>query len=300
MPSLVILVLVSGALIGAGMWTIYAGTRVPVIRLSDALAALSDEPPLTVKLNNPLVLDENSRLERFGAWLYTRSRVPLRPQTAARLSLQGRSIGDFYVAKALFTFAGLIFPLLIVWLIFGTLNALQLPLLIGLIGAVLGWFLPDLQLRNQHEATRSDAASLIHVYIDLVILERLANRSAVQALTSAAGLSSAPIMQRIRAALTRARLQQRPPWRDFDELATELELPQLADLVDVMRLDEQGASLVDSLASRVKELRDAQLTYEKQLAHETSERMTVWMALPVLVFALAFITPPLLQMAGVR
>ncbi len=299
MSSLLLVVLVSGALIGAGIWTMYAGTRAPVIRLADALASLSDEPSQGTKLANPLVLDQNSRLERFGAWLYTRSRVPLRPQTAARLSLQGRSIGDFYVAKALFAFAGLIFPVLFVWLLLGSLSALRLPLLIGLVGSVAGWFVPDLQLRNQHETTKSDAAGLIHVYIDLVILERLANRSAVQALTSAAGLSSAPVMQRIREALTRARLQQRPPWRDFEELASELELPQLADLTDVMRLDEQGASLVDSLANRVKELRDAQLAHDKQVAHEVSERMTVWMSLPVLVFALAFITPPLLQMVGI-
>ena len=65
-----------------------------------------------------------------------------------------------------------------------------------------------------------------------------------------------------------------------------------------MQLDDQGASLTEPLAARVEELRDAHLTAERAAAQEVSERMTIWMALPVMVFGLAFIAPPLLRLAG--
>ena len=34
-------------------------------------------------------------------------------------------------------------------------------------------------------------------------------------------------------------------------------------------------------------------------AHQTSERMTLWMSIPVIVFALIFLVPPLLSISGV-
>lgn len=66
-----------------------------------------------------------------------------------------------------------------------------------------------------------------------------------------------------------------------------------------MQLGEQGASLTEALAARVEELRDAHLSAGRMEAQEVSERMTLWMALPVMVFGLSFIAPPLMRLAGV-
>ena len=102
----------------------------------------------------------------------------------------------------------------------------------------------------------------------------------------------------IRAALERARLQQRAPYTDLKELGRELDLPALRDLADVMRLDESGASLSTALRARVKELRDGHLTAMKMAASEVSERMTMWMVVPSLVFGLFFLVPPLLTLVS--
>lgn len=299
MSGLSWMVVLAGALLGLGLWTTLWGTRVPVARLGDALNLLDPSKPEDPRDQVVLVANEHSRLERMGAWVFRRSRLPLSVKTAARLSLQGRSVGDFFIAKTLFALAGLLLPVLFTTLLAGLVAAVQVPLLLGVGLGLAGWFLPDFQLRSSHETSRADAAQMIHTFIDLVMLERLANRSSSQALSSAAELSVAPVLQRVRAALTRARLEQRPPWEDLNALAEELELPQLADVADVMRLDDQGASLADTLAGRVKELRDAQLARDLQAAHQVSERMTIWMSIPVLIFALAFITPPMLRMAGI-
>ncbi len=106
-------------------------------------------------------------------------------------------------------------------------------------------------------------------------------------------------MLRIRATLERARLEQQAPWSGLERLSRELDLPGLGELVEVLTLDEQGASLVATLRARATEMRNAHLSQEKLAAHRVSESMTVWMVVPVLVLGLILLTPPLLSLSGV-
>ena len=168
---------------------------------------------------------------------------------------------------------------------------------VALAAVVLVWR-AAIALRNQQQQTNADAEEALNTLFDLVVLERLANMSATQAMAAAARLSDVPVFVHIRGALERARLEQRPPWTDLHRLSRELELPSIADMADVMRLDDQGAALAGVLTARVKELRDAHLTRERVRAHQASEAMTLWMSIPVVVFALAFLIPPLLTMSG--
>ena len=50
--------------------------------------------------------------------------------------------------------------------------------------------------------------------------------------------------------------------------------------------------------ARVKELRDGHLTAMKMAASEVSERMTMWMVVPSLVFGLFVLEPPLLTLVS--
>ena len=86
------------------------------------------------------------------------------------------------------------------------------------------------------------------------------------------------------------------PYGELRDVGRQLELPALVDLADVMRLDESGASLSGTLRARVKELRDAHLTTMKVHASAESERMTLFMVVPSLVFGLFFLVPPLLTL----
>jgi len=100
----------------------------------------------------------------------------------------------------------------------------------------------------------------------------------------------------MRDALDRARLQQRAPWTELNRLAQKMGMPEVADLAAIMALDEQGAALVDALRARVRELRRAHLASAKLGEQKRAEGMTLWMVVPVLVFALVFLIPPLLTM----
>lgn len=237
--------------------------------------------------------------ERAGLWLYRRTPVPLWESQRRLLELRNKSVAEFFADKLIMALLGLVLPAFLSALLWPLLGFnLVVPVVAGLAGSVAGYFLPDLLLRQGGDRTQADAIEAMFTYFDLVTLERMANLSATQALESAARASDNPLFWSIRTALLRARLQQQPPFAELRTLADRLRLPQLADVADVMQLDETGAAVTDTLRARVRELRDAYLTQARIAAHAVSERMTVVMAVPAMVFGLIFLIPPLLRLIG--
>lgn len=295
------LALIAAAGIATGGWLVVCALIPRQIRLGDAFGLLpASGQPVAAETGPLMVTDASSRLELAGAWCYQHARLPLSKTTTRMLLLRGRSIGDYFCNKLILAFVGLLAPHLFAFALCPVTGRLvTVPLIVGLLGAAVGWFWPDLTMRNQQHQIDADASEALNTFFDLVVLERLANLSATQALAAAAQLSDVPVFTRISGALEQARLEQRAPWSDLHRLADELQLPAIADLADVMRLDDQGAALAEVLQSRLKELRDAQLTRERTRAHQVNERMTLWMSIPVVIFALAFLVPPLLSIAGI-
>jgi hypothetical protein len=296
-PSLT-LALVAGAALACAPVLIWAGRRPAPVRLSDGLAQLAGRRPTA---DPEVVLPPGAgRLDRFGAWLATRRIGAVSERTRRVLSLQGRSVGDLLVEKTVWALGGLMLPLIVqLTAQLAGMTFPVTPVLLGLALGVSGWFLPDLRLRSAQKEVQQDAAEAVLTFVDLVTLSRLANQSASRAVLEASQVSDHPVMLRIRATLERARLEQQAPWSALERLSRELDLPGLGELVEVLTLDEQGASLVATLRARAAEMRDAHLTSEKLAAHQVSESMTVWMVVPVLVLALILLTPPLMSLSGV-
>lgn len=237
---------------------------------------------------------------RIGAWMSSHQLGLVGPAMQATLQARRVTTSEFLADKVVFTLIGAVVPgvvcgclaFLVGWVI-------AVPVLASLVGAVVGWFVPDILLRRSAPRVHTDMTEALFTYFDLVTLERLANLSATQALASAAAASDAPLFQHIRGALHRAALEQRPPYAELRGVAARLRLPELADIADVMQMEEAGASLAGTLRARVRELRDAHLTRRKVEATATSESMTIFMVVPSLVFAMVFLVPPLLTLSGV-
>lgn len=287
------LLLAPGMLFGLGVVLTALAFRPRQPRLADALAVLADRTPLSA----PQPPAQGA--ERLGAWWLRARNVAASPGLERQLTLRGRTLAAHYTRKLTWGLTGLLLPLvagLAGWLLLGW--APVLPGLTALVLAAAGFFAPDLLLRGGGQVASHDATEALLTFFDLVTLERLANQSATQSLHAAATLSDVPVFAAIRGTLDRARLQQRTPHADLRELGRELDLPALSDLADVMHLDESGAALSSALRARVRELRDAHLTGMKVAASDLSERMTLWMVIPSLVFGLFFLVPPLLTLVG--
>lgn len=228
-----------------------------------------------------------------------RAHLPLLPGTRKRLATQGRSPAEHYEAKLVGAGIGFALPLLVLGaaaLVVGYTPLI--PAGVGFVGAIIGFFAPDVTTAKTARTRREDSAWALLTYVDLVTLERLANQSAPQALAAAAAMSDHPLFLRLRERLEVARLEQRPPYAELVALADELELPELADVAAVMRLDESGAALAETLRARSAELRNAHLARAKIAAHAATERLTVLMVVPSLLFALIFLAPPLLRLVS--
>jgi pilus assembly protein TadC len=209
-------------------------------------------------------------------------RIPRRELLLLRIPV-ARYLGQ----KVLMGLLGLLFPVL-----FTTVAAVlgyPLPLVAPALGALaLGGLLfvvPDVEVRRKAAAAREEFARATSAYIDLTALERAAGAGATQALEQAATVGDSWVFVRLREELVRSRLSGIPPWDGLHTLATELGLPELSDLADIMRLSgEQGAAVADTLRARSRGLRVALLTKEQTRANEDSERMVIPVALLGLIF----------------
>jgi Flp pilus assembly protein TadB len=287
-----VLATLSGCLVVAGVWAVVVSGARTHPRLDDTFALLDGR--LTAE-----TATEAEGFDRVGAWVRRRSHLGVGDDTRRRLRIVGTSVDRHVGRKAAGALLGLLLPGLVGgWLSWLTGVPVALPALLGIVGAAVGFVLPDLLLRQRDQAVTEDATEALLTFFDLVTLERLANLSGTQALRSAANASSATVFVAIRDALERARLEQRAPYGELQRLGEELRLPALVDIADVMRLDETGASLSGTLRARVRELRDAHLNRLKVEASAVSERMGMLMVVPSLIFGLLFLTPPLLRLIG--
>jgi tight adherence protein C len=290
----VTLVLLSGILLAAGICCLVVAFVRSTPQLRAALERVGADTMNHVPSQD--VGPVSSRSERLGALIYRVVPIPLTNGQRRALRLQDKPIAEFYADKAVMAIIGAVLPGLAGGAFAYLTGRLSpIPAVAVVVGGVIGFFVPDLLLRRASVNAWTGAAEALLVYIDLVTLERLTNASATQALHNAAALSDVPLFAHIRTALERARLEQQSPYAELRRLADQFKLPELADVADVMQLDETGAALSGTLRARVRELRDAHLTREQIKASAAAEGMTIYMTLPALIFGLIFLVAAMLR-----
>lgn len=270
-----------GMLLTGGLLLVLNALRTPQPDLGAALAVLSND---TATLSTDEELFGGASFpERIGGWLLRHT--PLRPNTRQRslLRLSGTSHAEFYGVRALYSlvFAAAPWFLQAVFVMFGLTSAsVALPAAATLALAALGWFLPSLSLAQRQEAVSDDTVEAFGVLLDLVVLERVANASAIDAITRAAFVSNAPLFVQVQQTLNRADLENVQPWSALRALADEIQLPELIDLVSIAQLQSEGASLAPTLRARTSELRNAYLLRMQKENTRITQRMAIAKMLP--------------------
>jgi Flp pilus assembly protein TadB len=223
---------------------------------------------------------------------------PLLTVPTRELTLLGIPVARHVGQKVLLALIGLLFPVLFTALALATGVALPpaFPAVSALVLAAVMFLLPELEVRRKAAAAREEFARATSAYLDLTALERAAGAGATQALEQAATVGDSWVFIRLREQLIRARLSGTAPWDGLHELATELALPELSDLADIMRLSgEEGAAVADTLRARSRGLRTALLTKEQTRANEDSERMVVPVAVLGLIFLVLLGAPAIVR-----
>lgn len=293
MPLTVAAALV-GILFAAALLTFTAAAR----RTRPDLAWALDNLTQSTTANHTTRPAPENRIERLGAWAAARLGVGATAVQRSQLRLRGISDLEFVGTRLVWAIGLGMLPLLVSAIIYvgGISGPLFLPPLAALVGAVVGWFWPVFQLRRQAGITVDDSAEALLVFIDLVVLERLANASAVDALTHAAFTSDNALFVQIQHALNRAALENVAPWPELESLAEAINLPQLNDVVAIARLQQEGASMANPLRARVAELRNAHLLKVRQENVRITARMEILQVLPVIAVMVVFIAAPMLAL----
>lgn len=154
----------------------------------------------------------------------------------------------------------------------------------------------DGSVRDRASDARIDFTRALVAYIDLVTLERRSGAGTAEAMESAAEAADNPTFLRLRATLATARWAGVAPWDALDTTATDIAVPQLEELANIMRLaGEQSTSVAETLAARSRALRTALSEDEHAAANSAGERMWVAGALLAVVYLVMLAGPGVLR-----
>lgn len=265
--------------------------------LADVMGRLSPRHPMALERRT----DRNalSLTERVGLWIVERAPTGWLKVSGHDLALLGRPIHVFYAEKLLIVAAAVVaIPLATSTLLLVGVPV-YVPVVLTAAAGCLAWFWPNQTLRDNAAAARAEFTAALGAYVDLVALERKSGGSGIrQALENAARVGDSWPFRRIADALTRSRLAGISAWDALSELAAELNLPDLDEFADLMRLaGEESTQVYDSLRARSRELRAAQLTTELAKANAADERMAFPIVAMTVIFTMIVIAPALFQLA---
>lgn len=274
--------LLAGALLGLGVAMMVAAFVPSAPDLNAALARLTAPPVITVEAES-----ESGLTAAWGhatAWIAERMGLD---RYRSDLALVGATPAGLASQKLSLAILGLAFPMVLnqAVLLIGVSVPFVVPAIASIGFAVGLSFMPELDLRIQATRTRVQMRRTVCTYLELVALERAADAGPVEALERAAEIGQGRGFELLRDALLRARIDGRQPWYELADLATELDVAELQDVADIMRLSgESGTSVLPTLRSRAASLRITLLQSEVTAANAASERMSM----PVALMALAF------------
>lgn len=211
---------------------------------------------------------------------------------------RARHIADKVIAAAL----GLAVPYLITAFagMLGLSLGIAIPVAASIAGAAIGYLGPDVEIRSRARAARQAFLTDITTYIDLVAQERRSGAGIATALTAAANVGDSPAFVRLREDLARAQFTGLQPWQALEQLAEDVNIPEIAELGSTMQLaGTKGSATYDQLRSQALTLRRTQLAEETAKAGAATERMRLPTAMMALVFMAMLITPALLNIVGI-
>lgn len=290
-----LLLVLPGLIVGVGI-AIMVSALLPR-RLPQTAAALERMGTTTA----PDQRSSQTLTSTIGSWTY--SHLPDLPGftvPSRDLALVGESINRFYFTKAAATAAGLVAPALIgAYLQMLGVLPFYIPALAGVPLAILGWLIPDFELKAKAEEARLEFKRAVAIYLELAATERHRGADASRSLETAAHVGKSWVFVRIRQELTRARYAGIQHWDALTTFSQEIGVEELSDIAKIVRIaGVEGGSIYDTLRARGKGLRMQLLSDEHTEANKLGERIGVPLSCLVFVLVGIVLTPMLITLSA--
>jgi hypothetical protein len=285
-----LIVIISGTLIGIGLFVAVSQIMPAGPRLDAALARIGGTTP---GLDSDL-MSMRTLGRQVGA-------LPWLPVPSADLALLGQDAEQWVINKIVYGVVGLAFiPFLEALMIAtGHHESLLLPAVASLGLGVAMFFAPDLVVRVNAAEKRVDFKHALTSYLDLVALERGAGAAPTEALEAAAQIGGGWAFARISGALAAARKAGRPPWEGLADLAATTGVAELADLAEIAEVaGHEGARILQTLTARAESMRAEALAATKAKASSRSTTMVIPIALLGAGFLLLIVFPVVYRALG--
>jgi len=288
-------VIAAGALIGAGLWALVWRLAPARPDLAQTLAMLS---PVT---SHDRTESPSRGWEAVGAWGLAKLPDRIRPVPAKDLALLSLTPASFIAKKMIYALVGLLAPGVIgtCAILFGLPIPWAVPAIVSLAAAAACFVLPDLEVRAKASRARREFSRALACFVDLVALERSCGSGTRQALDMAAGIGDSWVFRRLRECLDHSTWAGLTAWDGLRQLADDLNLPELSDVADIIRLSgAEGAGIHRILRAKARSMRESITTSELTRSNEANERMSVPVSVLGIIFLAILIGPALLSMTG--
>jgi tight adherence protein C len=299
------LIILAGALCGAGVLLLVVAVQHPSSRGSGAVSALARlDHDLARSRNRAAAPERTARLDRFGAGLrrsLDEAGIRLPNSVLADLNLIGRSPDQHLALTVIGALAGLLLPLVVTGLLTTVFTSIPAatPIVTAVLGLIVGAFLPTARAISRAEVRRRDFRHVVGSFLDLVALNLAGGRGVPEALTSASRISDGWAMVRLRDTLDVARLHGETPWSALGRLGDETGVAQLRDLSAALELvADDGAKVRESLTARAASLRRRELAEAESRAQARSQSMLVAQLLLAVGFLIFLIYPAVTRVLG--
>jgi tight adherence protein C len=211
-----------------------------------------------------------------------------------------KPVSVFLGEKVLMSVIGLVGPMFVTaaLALVGISLPVAVPAVVALFLAAVLFFVPDSDVQSTAARARVEFRHALSVYVDLVAMSRRAGVGATQALEEAAIVGDSWVVRRIDEVLQEAARLGRPPWDALKQLATRLEVQDLADLADIMTLSgEYGTASEDALRAKSKSLRNSISSESAGEAKSVTEQLALPTSAMAFTFMIILFIPPLIRLA---
>ncbi|MGW3952878.1 type II secretion system F family protein [Streptomyces sp. NPDC004752] len=283
------IVMLFGALFGAGATALVYGLRPPRPALADVLTALNAPvPPVDARAGGA---DDGEWATRLGRRAVPVVRALGFPTASLRadLTVCGTDEEHHLAGKAVCAIAGLLAPWMAVLLLRLGVNVEAgwwMPLAGSLALAAVLFFAPDLNVRQQAARRRREMRHTLSLVLDLTVIALAGGAGIQQALAQAVAAPQGWAAGRLRHALHVAQLTRTSPWPHLGELGRHLTVADLTELSSTLSLaGSEGAKIRGSLAAKARAMRRRRISEADGAAQAATERMS----LPVVGLFAAFL-----------
>jgi len=286
-----IMPLLWGACLGAGLWAFAVWLVPPKPSLHEVLSTLST--PASPPTGTSPVWRVKHRIAGVAGSIGLPS-----ARLRADLNVTGGDVEGHLVSKVLGGLAGAALASCASLAL--VVSDVGLPWMTSAVAIIAfgaaGFLLPDFKVREAAQRRRSAFRHALSAYLNLVRILLAGGAGVDSALSDAAEVGADWAFHQLQQALVTAQVTRTTPWDVLERLGEDLELRQLSDLAAAVGLaGTDGAKIRSSLASKAAALRTREITDSEGEARAATERMSLPLVLLMLGFLLFIGYPALIS-----